>query len=653
MAHIEADEFKLLMDAVADAVLVCDGQEHILHLNKAAELLLGWTREELAGQPFSVLVPQRIRTWGGVPLTQHLLDRNASRQGRPVLVPLRHRNGPEVVLEAVIGSTKAREHERIVLTLRHIPEVPDATTEPLEQGLCLYPWQHAHTGLAHMPTLAERLYQLIFEHAPLGLFHFGNPPFIIACNDCFAEILGSTRQRLLGLNLLTLRDTRLMDCVRATLLGKHARYEGHYTSVTTGKVTPVRVHFAPFFDEQERVVGGVGIVEDITSQHRMEEERATQLALASTLLRTAPIGMAFFDTRLRFVHINDALATATGQPPEAHLGRSLPAMLGSGGLHLEQFLRHVLETGQPLERLELSAQELGLAGPWLYWTLSIYPVRAVDGRILGIGSVVENTTGTKLAEQERSRLLREAQEAVRVRDDFLTIASHELKTPLTPLSLRLATLERKLERGEPVDPASLHHARQHLTRLTTLINDLLDTSRIESGGLALHPQPTRLDVLIEHVIHVTETLHDARDRITFHLPVRPIEVLGDPYRLEQVISNLLENALKYSPDGGTIRVSLEARGDVVLMTVSDPGIGIPSDQQQHLFERYFRARNVSTHAYGGLGLGLYICRDIVARHGGSIWVESEVGRGSTFYVALPTLQASRALTALTPEPRVH
>ena len=85
------------------------------------------------------------------------------------------------------------------------------------------------------------------------------------------------------------------------------------------------------------------------------------------------------------------------------------------------------------------------------------------------------------------------------------------------------------------------------------------------------------------------------------------------------------------------RVSLEPRGDMALLSVSDPGIGIPADQQQHLFERYFRARNVSTRSYGGLGLGLYICQDIVARHGGRIWVESEVGRGSTFYVALPTL----------------
>ena len=525
MTRPECDEFQLLVEALADPLVACDSQERIVHLTPSAERLLGWKAEELRGQPFTTLIPQRLHTVGGLPLLRYLLEHGRQHADRPIVLPMQRRGGTELLLEVTTGRAGEGERERIALSLRCVPEVPLHTPEPFGHDLALKQWKYGHLGARLHPGAAARHYKLIFENAPLGIFHFDSTPIVTACNDYFIRIIGSSRRLLLGLNLLTLRDPRMMDCVRAALNGEHSYYEGDYISMTAKKVTPVRVHFAPCYDKGGGVAGGVGIVEDVTEQRRIEEER--------------------------------------------------------------------------------------------------------------------------------TRLLREAQEAVRVRDDFLTIASHELKTPLTPLSLRLANIERRLERGEPVDPAALRHARQYLLRLTALINDLLDASRIESGGLALHSQPTRLDVLVEHVIHVTERGHDAQRRIHFHRPAQPLQVRGDPYRLEQVIANLLENALKYSPDGGAIHVTLEQRDSLALLSVSDHGIGIPPDQQRHLFERYFRARNVSTQSYGGLGLGLYITRDIVERHGGHIWVESEVGRGSTFYVALPALTEARQPLEQAPGHAVH
>ena len=642
MTCLEGDELKLLIDALADPMVACDGQERIIHVTPCAERLLGWKHEELRGQPFATLVPSRLQTVSGGSLLRYLLARQRQQSGHPTLMPLQRRGGEELLLEITTGHAGTHAQERIVLSLRRVPEAPSFIPEPFEQEASLTLWHHGHLGAASRKGVAGRLYRTIVENAPLGIFHFDTTPVITACNDYFVRIIGSSKQLLLGLNLLTLQDQPLMNCVRATLTGKHSHYEGDYTSVTAHKVTPVRVHFAPCYDERGTVAGGVGIVEDVTVQRRTEEERATQTMLVGTLLRSAPIGMAFLDPQLRYVHINEALARLNGHPAEAHIGRTPHEVLGKGGAQVERLLRQVLESGNPLEKREVRSTELDFPGPERHWNISFYPVHAPNGRLLGLGAVAEDITERKQAEQERSRLFSEAQQAVRVRDDFLTIASHELKTPLTPLSLRLANLERRLERGQPVDPSALRHARQHLLRLTSLINDLLDASRIESGGLALHVQPTRLDILAEHVIHVTEGLSDAEHRILFHSPPTPLQVLGDPYRLEQVIANLLENALKYTPDGGTIHVSLEQRGEMALLSVRDPGIGIPADEQQHLFERYFRARNVSTRSYGGLGLGLYICHDIVARHGGRIWVESEVGRGSTFYVALPTLPQPQA-----------
>jgi signal transduction histidine kinase len=139
---------------------------------------------------------------------------------------------------------------------------------------------------------------------------------------------------------------------------------------------------------------------------------------------------------------------------------------------------------------------------------------------------------------------------------------------------------------------------------------------------------------------VREVLEDFRPACTHHTleyeeSVEEPLVLGDRGRLAQVLVNLLENALKYSPMGGPVRVTLTRAGPEVLVSVSDSGIGIPADQQAHLFERFFRARNAPISGFGGLGLGLYICRHIVERHGGRIWVESEVGHGSTFRFTLP------------------
>jgi signal transduction histidine kinase len=177
-------------------------------------------------------------------------------------------------------------------------------------------------------------------------------------------------------------------------------------------------------------------------------------------------------------------------------------------------------------------------------------------------------------------------------------------------------------------------ALSQVQRLSGLINDLLDISRIEAGRLELERDHL---VLPELVCEVVSDFRPVCPRHQFECrkPAEPLVILGDRGRLAQVLTNLLENAVKYSPMGGSVRVTVERRGAEAVIAVADSGIGIPVDQQEHLFERFFRARNAPISGFGGLGLGLYICWDIVQRHGGRIWVESELEHGSTFHVALP------------------
>ncbi|MFP2929563.1 sensor histidine kinase [Pyxidicoccus sp. 3LG] len=243
-------------------------------------------------------------------------------------------------------------------------------------------------------------------------------------------------------------------------------------------------------------------------------------------------------------------------------------------------------------------------------------------------------TAEHRAHAEREQLLREAQEAIRVRDDFLSIAAHELKTPLTPLKLHLQLMRSRAVCGGTLAVHHMDKALSQVSRLAVLVNDLLDASRIQAGKLELTHERIPLREFIREVLSDIRTL-SALHTLDFEPPAEPLFIEGDRGRLAQVLTNLVENAFKYSPTGGTVHVTARREGTRAIVSVKDDGIGIPKDQQEHLFERFFRARNAPISGFGGLGLGLYICRDIVARHGGHIWVESEVERGSTFHFSLP------------------
>lgn len=235
---------------------------------------------------------------------------------------------------------------------------------------------------------------------------------------------------------------------------------------------------------------------------------------------------------------------------------------------------------------------------------------------------------------ENAQLYAEVRDAVKVREDFLAVASHELRTPLTPLNLLLTRLERTLGGEQREAVALVRGARRSVERLKTLVGDLLDVAQLEAGRLVVHMEQVPLAELIEQMV---ENYRPMSPRHTLVLDRGPGSMVlqGDRARLEQVIANLVDNAIKYSPGGGVIRVGLERHANEVVLSVSDPGIGIAPAQQERIFTRFFRSSSTPVAQYGGLGLGLYITQQIVHRHGGRIWLESELGKGSTFFVALP------------------
>ncbi|MFP2906382.1 ATP-binding protein [Pyxidicoccus sp. 3LFB2] len=238
---------------------------------------------------------------------------------------------------------------------------------------------------------------------------------------------------------------------------------------------------------------------------------------------------------------------------------------------------------------------------------------------------------------ENARLLREAKAALQVREEFMSIASHELKTPLTPLKLGLFTMERRISAGQPVELASVLKSKRQVDRLAGLVDDLLDASRLDAGKLALNLAPLEVGQLVAEVV---DHFRAAFERpFNVEVPAERVWVQGDRDRLEQVLVNLLENAHKYSPAGEPITVRVERQPGDALIHVQDHGIGIPGADQAQVFQRFYRARNVSHRNFGGLGLGLFISHSIAKLHRGALSLASSEGHGSTFTVSLPRMAA--------------
>lgn len=262
-------------------------------------------------------------------------------------------------------------------------------------------------------------------------------------------------------------------------------------------------------------------------------------------------------------------------------------------------------------------------------SLSVSPVRDASGRIVGAAKIARDISGRRRAEAERERLRREAQQGVQIRDVFLSVAGHELRTPLNALRLLLYNLARSVE--SPAHRATVERAEAQIERLTELTSRLLDVARMAAGDTTLEPTTMDLSATVEKAAaRVQEQAVRANSRIT----VFSESVVGfwDPSALDEVVTNLLSNAIKFG-GGRPIAVAVRKAGGFARVEVRDHGAGVAEPDRRRIFERF--ERGVSERSYGGLGLGLWIARQIVAAHGGRIGVEDAPGAGALFYFELP------------------
>jgi two-component system, OmpR family, phosphate regulon sensor histidine kinase PhoR len=373
------------------------------------------------------------------------------------------------------------------------------------------------------------------------------------------------------------------------------------------------------------------LVQDVTEQVRARREienlaamMAERSARLDSILGSMTDGLWVYDAGGNVVDVNQAALNMFGLASRSEASehgsferlrlrtrdgrmiapREMPHAKALAGVSVPDYLvigRHLL-TGEDLD-------------------LSIAAAPIESGRVVGAVLVIRDITAL--------------QELDRKKDEFLSVASHELRTPLTTIKGYTQLLAQTIDDLAPADRSTYIKAvLSEIDRMMGLISELLDVSRIETKRLHINPQAISWIEFIQARVAAFRIQHRNR-AIRFEAGTASTSLVADPDRMRQVVDNLLSNALKYSPDGSDVDVTVSSDGRFVLTSIIDHGIGIPEDEIPLLFDRFHRARNVSSRYYGGLGLGLYIAQAIVEAHRGTIEVRSEEGHGSTFTLRLP------------------
>ncbi len=506
---------------------------------------------------------------------------------------------------------------------------------------------------------SEERFAKAFRASPDGLaITRRSDGVILEVNDSWRQMLGYGSDEVIGKRWVQF-DFPLdpADRRRVRAIMEEQGYIRNYEMAVrrkSGEPLIARISIEPIELRGEQCL--VTFVHDITQRKRAEEalrkseeQARRQLAYVEAIYATAPVGLCFVDTDLRYLSINERLAEINGKSVDEHLGRKVREVIPEIADQIEAVCRRVIESGEPALQIDQSFESKSEPGAVRHFITSFYPIKNGGGSVLGVNIVVMEITERKKIEEELERLLRqekaareEAEAASRMKDEFLATISHELRTPLTSI----LGWARMLTSGGLTMPQARHALEviaQSAQSQNKLIEDILDTSRIITGRLKLEAQPVAIEHIFHSAVDVVRPSAEAKEIALSEIVEAPDGVVfGDANRLQQAVWNLLSNAVKFTGAGGRIEARLGRVNGQIEITVTDTGIGIDPKFLPHVFDRFRQADASSTREYGGLGIGLAIVRHIVEMHGGGVSASSPgKGQGATFKIRLPMISVRR------------
>jgi PAS domain S-box-containing protein len=616
----EHSELKAIRQSVKEAIIVRDLDGVVASWNPAAEHLFVYKANEIIGKSFSLLIAEEGRAH-----ESEILERTRQGEVTSDYELLALRKGGTTFTIAITFSPIRDGFGRIVSVLNIVQDVTQRKQ-----------WETAER---------DRLFlQSILSSADDAIFSKDLNSTVTSWNNGAERLFGYRPDEIIGKPITVLippdhvdEEMHILECLRR---GERIEHYETRRRRKDGVILDVSLTISPIWDRLGRIIGVSKIARDITERRRLQRAEVAESFLGA-LVESAEDAIISKTLDGIVTNWNPAAERLYGYTAAEMIGQPIMILIPSDHSDEEGEILRRLRRGERIQHYE--TQRRRKDGRIIEVSQTISPIRDSLGRAIGISNITRDVTDQKAAERrERAALLeaqeakRQAEEANRAKDEFLATVSHELRTPMTAIigwSRMLITGQLSLERQQKAIEIIDRNARAQ----AQLIEDLLDVSRIVSGRLRIEFNPVDLGNVIAAAVEAARPAAEAkRIRVQTILSSGAGPVRGDADRLQQVIWNLLSNAIRFTPEDGFIRIELQRSESQVELRISDNGIGIKPDFLPHMFERFTQADPSITRHSGGLGMGLAIVKSLVELHGGVVTASSNgEGKGSTFTVKLP------------------
>ena len=451
---------------------------------------------------------------------------------------------------------------------------------------------------------------------------------IISWNEAAQNIFGYTAEEAINNNIAIIIPEELYE-EENEIIAKVKKGEriSHYETIRKtkdGNKISIALSISPIKNVNGDIIGISKIVRDISGQNEANEKQAVLAAIVDSS-DDAIISKTLFGIITSW---NYAASKMFGYTEAEAMGKHISIIIPPDRIDEEAMIIESIRNGKKIQHFETVRVARG--GRELNISLTVSPVRNKDGKIIGASKIARDITEKIETEKQRLLYTKKLQQLNEYKDEFMAMASHELKTPLTIIKANLELLLLKMQKD--ANNFFVEKTLKQVNKLDNLINDLLDVSKIQSGKLELKLADFNMNILLKDII----------SNIQFTTPIRiilkenssKVSAYGDQDRIGLVITNLINNAIKYAPNSKEIVIDTFKSDDVITVTIKDNGIGIPREELINIFSRFYRVPGLNS-TFSGSGIGLYISSEIIRRHGGKIWAESELDKGSTFYFSIP------------------